>query len=201
LDEAAIRMAAKGWIIREDEVSVVADPDDRYYARITAKCSLIAKNFKTGQEATLNTVIGSKRQAKFMKLRDGRSMPDTFWYEKGTTKALRNAKAKLVPEEIKAEIISAAKKATNRVEEIKKEEVEAYGAGVDAAPAEVDVPAPAGARNTNGAQESRPDDDQPTKYGRCSVLDCHEPLTAKVAAYSKKKYGRLFCFEHQKEQQ
>ncbi|MCK7503223.1 MAG: hypothetical protein MZV70_03380 [Desulfobacterales bacterium] len=39
----------------------------------------------------------------------GRSTPDPFWFEKGSQKAIRNARMRLIPEETKAAIIAAAK--------------------------------------------------------------------------------------------
>jgi len=59
----------------------------------------------------VETAIGTKRQWIMLKKRsDGKLTTNKFWFEQGSQKALRNAKARLIPDEIKAKILAFAQK-------------------------------------------------------------------------------------------
>jgi len=106
--------------LREDDVRHEIDPTNSQYVLFTAKVSkhLIDKG---GDEAMVESAIGTKRQWTRM-LKKGEDAPvvDPFWFEKGSIKALRNAKQRLIPEEIKAKIITFAKK-EGKVREVKED--------------------------------------------------------------------------------
>lgn len=118
IDGCARELSKKGTALREEDVKVQIDPTNAQYVLFTAR---VAKHFvdKQGEEAMVESAIGTKRQW-IMQLIKGQQkpIPDPFWYEKGSIKALRNAKARLIPEELKAQIITFAKK-EGKVREIK----------------------------------------------------------------------------------
>jgi hypothetical protein len=67
----------------------------------------------------MEAVNGTKRQWVKMKSK-GKIVDDPFWYEKGAMKALRNARSRLIPEEIRSKIITLAK-TKGRVKDIQHE--------------------------------------------------------------------------------
>lgn len=101
-------MAKKGEVIRELDVRV--DYEDEREARFVAKAGRYAVT-GDGHEVLLDTAIRAKRQSKTMALRNGTEQFDKDWYEKGVTKAVRNAKLALMPDSIVALIIANAKQA------------------------------------------------------------------------------------------
>lgn len=104
--EAAARECAKmGEAIRE--IDVRCEFEDDKEARFVARAGRYAVN-PEGGEVLLDVAIRAKRQPKYMKRRDGPEQFDEFWYEKGVTKAVRNAKEALLPESVKAEIMAKA---------------------------------------------------------------------------------------------
>jgi len=104
--EAAARECAKmGEAIREEWVNLVYE--DEHEGRFQAKASRYAIS-GDGQEILLDVAIRGKRQSKIMHRRDGNDQPDEFWYEKGVSKAVRNAKEVLLPEAVKSEIMAQA---------------------------------------------------------------------------------------------
>ena len=118
VDGCAVEMAKKGVALREEGVKHEIDPTNSQYVLFIA---IVSKHVvdKTGAEATLEAVIGTKRQWTRMLLKDGKTVvPDPFWFEKGTQKAIRNAKFRLIPEEIKSKIIAFAKK-EGKVKDVK----------------------------------------------------------------------------------
>jgi len=117
IDGCARELSKEGIALREEEVKVQVDPTNAQYVLFTAR---VAKHFvdKQGEEAMVESAIGTKRQWTRMLLRDGNTQVDPFWYEKGSIKALRNAKSRLIPEELKAQIITFAKK-EGKVREVK----------------------------------------------------------------------------------
>ena len=125
VDWCATELAKKGYIIRDEDLSYSQDPTDPAYILFTAK---VGKYFvdKTGMEAKVDAAIGTKRQWTKLKRQDGSTLPDAFWYEKGSQKAIRNARMRLIPEETKAAIITAAK-AGGRVKDVKEAEVGGQG--------------------------------------------------------------------------
>lgn len=113
VDEACRMMATmvgKMEVIRELEFAppVFRDKD----ALFTVKAGRFLFNKETNEFVCLETVFGAKRQAfqKWSKKR-GAFMDDPFWYEEGMMKAARNARMRLLSEELKAKIIEEAVKA------------------------------------------------------------------------------------------
>jgi hypothetical protein len=117
VDWCANELAKKGYIIRDEELQYQQDPTDSSFILFSAK---VGKYFvdKSGLEAKVDSAIGTKRQWTKLKRRDGSIITDTFWFEKGSQKAIRNARMRLIPEETKAAIITAAKSG-GRVREVK----------------------------------------------------------------------------------
>ena len=108
IDQATRELAKKGEVLRELECGYHVDPTDKNYVLFTVKVGRFAIS-KEGQEILLDTAIGAKRQWTKMARRDGRVVSDPFWFEKGLAKAARNAKQRLLPEEIKTKILTFAK--------------------------------------------------------------------------------------------
>jgi len=107
--EAAARECAKlGEAIREIDVRL--EYEDEHEARFVARAGRYAVS-KDGQEILLDVAIRAKRQPKMMKLRDGGTQFNEFWYEVGVTKAVRNAKEALLPEAVKVKIMAEAENA------------------------------------------------------------------------------------------
>lgn len=125
IDGCMIALGKKGIALREEDVRHEIDPTNAQYVLFTAKVSkhLIDKK---GDEAMVESAIGTKRQWTKMLLKNGDVVVDPFWFEKGSIKALRNAKARLIPEEIKAKIITFAK-SKGKVKEIKNDERSGIG--------------------------------------------------------------------------
>lgn len=107
VEEAGREMAKMGEALREIDVRL--DYEDETEARFIAKAGRYAIS-GGGQETMLDSAIRGKRQPKFMTA-NGRKVFDENWYEKGVTKANRNAKDALIPNTIRAHIIAEAAKA------------------------------------------------------------------------------------------
>ena len=108
VDECVLHMLTKNQVIREDSVTHEADPQSETHRLFTAKASLwfkYADGEGNAKETLLSTAIGTKRQ----EITNQWGKPVDFWYEFGTQKALRNAKSKLIPINVKQQIISMAK--------------------------------------------------------------------------------------------
>ena len=116
IDGCAKEMGRKGIALREDSVDFMIDPTHPEFVLFTAKVSKHVVDEK-GNEATVESAIGTKRQWIMLKRRDGKIATNKFWFEQGSQKALRNAKARLIPDEIKAKILAFAQK-KGKVKEI-----------------------------------------------------------------------------------
>ena len=98
-DDAARHMARQGEVLRELDVMIeYQDADAAYFKATVARFSV----HNDGSEVKLDQVIGQKRQSKM-----AYGKPNEFWYEQGGQKALRNAKQKLIPENIKQQLIQS----------------------------------------------------------------------------------------------
>jgi len=109
VDASCAELAKKGEVIRELDVSYQVDPTDKQYVLFTGKAARYAVA-RDGKEVLLDTAIGTKRQGLFTIKRDGSTIKNPFWFEQGAMKALRNARSRLISEEIKSKIIAFAKK-------------------------------------------------------------------------------------------
>ena len=95
----AIRILRHDW--RETE--------DAYYGTVEAGRYLVAED---GREVLVDTALGSKREGKLKWSKNkNRWYTDQFAFEKAISKAARNAKGKLLDDELKAKVIALAAKA------------------------------------------------------------------------------------------
>ena len=108
VEEAAGEMAKHGEAIRVIDVRI--EHEDDFEARFLVQAGRYAIS-ADGREALLDVTIRGKRQSKTMTRRDGKKVEDESWYEKGITKAVRNAKLALLPEYAKTHILAEAVKA------------------------------------------------------------------------------------------
>lgn len=116
VDECAARMAKKGVMLRDESLDWRQDPVKPEYICFTAKVSRILVS-KDNQEVVADAAIGTKRQCVFFKdTGTEQRLPNPFWYEQGSMKALRNARLRLIPEEIKTQVIEFAKSKKKRIE-------------------------------------------------------------------------------------
>jgi len=122
VDLAVTEMAKKGAVVRDEDVSYAIDPTDPEYVLFKARCRKVAVNTRGG-EAELDAAIGLKRQWTRMVRKEGGASVDPFWFEKGGQKAIRNARLRLIPEDITATIIAYAKK-QGRVQDVSPQEVD-----------------------------------------------------------------------------
>jgi hypothetical protein len=116
VDAACAEMAHRGEIIREEDLQFVQDPSSPEHFLFTCRASRFA--VKPGEEVKLDSVFGVKRQGIKAFRKSGTAGPDPFWFEKGSMKAARNARMRLLSEEVKSFIVAAAKKA-GKVREVK----------------------------------------------------------------------------------
>lgn len=114
VEEASGEMAKHGEALRVIDVKI--DYEDESEARFMVQAGRYAIS-ADGREALLDVTIRGKRQPKKMKLRNGGWQDDEHWYEKGITKAVRNAKLALMPEYAKTHILTEAVKA-GRVKQV-----------------------------------------------------------------------------------
>jgi len=111
VDACTKELGKLGIALREDDVKCIVDPSNPEYFLFTA---YVSKHFigKKGGEAMIETSIGTKRQWTFLRRKiqgEYKIVPNKFWFEQGSQKALRNAKSRLIPDAIKTEIIPFAK--------------------------------------------------------------------------------------------
>lgn len=109
VDACCTEMAKKGNVIRESEIRFDKDPTNSEYVLFQGMATRYII-IEAGKEIEMETVNGTKRQWTKMKLRNMKIVDDPFWYEKGAMKALRNARSRLIPEEIRTKVIALAKK-------------------------------------------------------------------------------------------
>ena len=134
VDACTRKMGEKGVALREDYVNYGVDPTHPEYVLFTASVSKHVVG-KGGAEATVESAIGTKRQWIMLRRKiQGvyKIVANKFWFEQGSIKALRNAKSRLIPEDIKTKIITYAK-THKKVKEIeppaKKKEADNGGPG------------------------------------------------------------------------
>lgn len=109
IDGCTKEMGKNGIALREDWVKFERDPTHPEFVLFTA---CVSKHYISpeGGEAMVESAIGTKRQWIMVKRRsDGKILSNRFWFEQGSIKALRNAKSRLIPDDIKTKIITFAK--------------------------------------------------------------------------------------------
>ena len=113
VDAIALEMAQRNRPFR-----IIGEPiineDDKYVKAIVKVGRYLI--YPDGREVLMDTVLGTKRQAKFYS--DGTENP--FAYEQALIKAERNAKRRLIPEKIMIEMLKLYKE-QGRVKRIKEE--------------------------------------------------------------------------------
>jgi len=109
--------AKRGEVIRIVDKSFTVDETNPEYVIVTVIAQRYAVNGETGKEVALDNTIGVKRQWRMMKKKKydegGREagyeiVEDPFFWEKATSKAIRNAKQGLIPVDIVKELIKKA---------------------------------------------------------------------------------------------
>jgi len=116
VQEAAREMARRGELIDQEWVRLDRETETEAYFSAKAVRYTVMPD---GRRVPLDSAIRSKRQEKMTKLREplevgGRRVthvPNRYWYEVGTAKAVRNAVEALLPEAIKGWMIDTAKAA------------------------------------------------------------------------------------------
>lgn len=105
VDAVCREMAKQGEVIRELDLNVL-DTGEDYVAHVKAGRYIIQINQQTGEsrEVLLDTVFGAKKQPK--KYDNGKLNP--FAYEQAVSKASRNAKMRLLREDLKQATIQLA---------------------------------------------------------------------------------------------
>jgi len=106
-DECKRELARMGEVIREDDCRIESETPDE--ARFVAKASRWSVALDGRPAVMLDTSVEFKRQEKFITFRNGSQGPDDSWYEKGASKAMRNAVLKLIPQALKQALIEKHK--------------------------------------------------------------------------------------------
>jgi hypothetical protein len=106
-DECKRELAKTGEVIREDDAKIESETPDE--ARFVAKASRWYVPQDGRPAVQLDTALEFKRQEKYITYKNGQQGPDDSWYEKGGSKAMRNAVLKLVPQAIKQRVIEMYK--------------------------------------------------------------------------------------------
>lgn len=125
IDQCAIHLGKTGIALREDDVTYQLDPTSPEHVIFTAKVSKHLVDDQ-GHEAGVETAIGVKRQSTMRKIKMNdppyyNMVANDFWAEQGAMKAIRNAKMRLIPEEIKSRVIANAKKSKGKVKSFQGE--------------------------------------------------------------------------------
>lgn len=104
VDTCCREMAKHGEVLRELEMNVI-ETEDAYLAQVRVGRYAINAN---GQEILLDTAFGVKRQSKLGRRKDGTPYENPFAYEQAVIKAARNAKLRLIPEDLQQKILMFA---------------------------------------------------------------------------------------------
>lgn len=107
IDQCSREMAKSGEVMRVMEESIMPCPMSDEHVIFKAKVARIAVK-SDGTQIELDNTVGTKRQWIRM-MSYGKVIDDPFFIEKGMSKAIRNAKAALTTDELKAKIIAKAK--------------------------------------------------------------------------------------------
>jgi hypothetical protein len=105
VDECCMALVSQGQVIREEDLQyeLIGEGEDRD-ALFKVKAARFAVS-PAGQEVRLDQVIGVKRQPLYY----GPNRLNPHWYEHGAMKAARNARFRLLPGNIRAQVIAAAR--------------------------------------------------------------------------------------------
>jgi hypothetical protein len=109
VDECCMALVGQGQVIREEDLGyeILGEGEERE-ALFKVKAARFAVS-PSGQEVRLDQVIGVKRQPLYHDtIRSGRRL-NPYWYEHGAMKAARNARFRLIPGNVRAQVIAAAR--------------------------------------------------------------------------------------------
>ncbi len=108
VDECCMALVSQGQVIREEDLQyeVVGEGESRE-ALFRVKAARYAVS-PSGQEVRLDQVIGVKRQPFYNESVRGRHL-NPHWYEHGAMKAARNARFRLIPGNVRAQVIATAR--------------------------------------------------------------------------------------------
>lgn len=118
VEDACRFMAARGEFIRVEDMPQVVIDEKGCLANVIAR--RYVKETKTGNLICADTALGTKYELRMKKRKDGSPREDRFFREIAVSKAARNAKSKLILEEIKVELIEKYKKLTGKTGELKR---------------------------------------------------------------------------------
>jgi hypothetical protein len=106
VDECCMALVSQGQVIREEDLhyEVLGEGEDRE-ALFTVKAARFAVS-PAGQEVRLDQVIGVKRQALYTRT----NQLNPHWFEQGAMKAARNARFRLIPGNVRAQVIASARR-------------------------------------------------------------------------------------------
>lgn len=122
VDACCTEMAKKGHIIEESQVDYRQDPTSEEHILFVCTATRYVIN-NDGTRVRMETVNGAKRQHTKMYTKSKGFVSDPFWFEKGAMKAARNARNRLIPEEIRVQILALAKD-KNRVRKVTGKDAE-----------------------------------------------------------------------------
>jgi hypothetical protein len=105
VDQCCMSLVAQGQVIREEDLQyeIIGEGDARE-ALFKVKAARYAVS-PEGREVRLDQVIGVKRQPLF---HDPQKL-NPHWYEAGAMKAARNARFRLLPGNVRAQVIASAR--------------------------------------------------------------------------------------------
>lgn len=118
VEDACRFMAVSGEFIRVEDMPQVVIDEKGCLANVIAR--RYVKDAKTGELICADTALGTKYELRTKRKKGGGTWEDKFFREIAVSKAARNAKSKLILENIKVELIEKYKKATGRTRELKK---------------------------------------------------------------------------------
>lgn len=114
LSYAGVNWACREFSKHGEAIRIVSkpeiqpDPIDPEYVIVSVVAQRVAVNTENGKEIGLDSSVGVKRQWVKMMKKDRSVVTDPFWAEKATSKAQRNAKKSLIPEDFVKQIIKRA---------------------------------------------------------------------------------------------
>jgi len=118
VEDACRYMAEHGEFIRVEDMPQVIIDEKGCLANVIAR--RFVKDGKTGDLICADTALGTKYELRIKKKRDDSTWEDKFFREIAVSKAARNAKGKLILEEIKVKLIEKYKKLTGKTGELRK---------------------------------------------------------------------------------
>jgi len=118
VEDACRYMAERGEFIRVEDMPQVIIDEKGCLANVIAR--RYVKDGKTGELICADTSLGTKYELRIKEKTDGSPWKDKFFREIAVSKAARNAKGKLILEEIKVKLIEKYKKLTGKTGELKR---------------------------------------------------------------------------------